>query len=45
MMMISTMLFIGGLIKGRKGEFDTGAVLIILSVDAHILYFADKFLF
>ena len=43
--MISTLLFIALLINERKGEFDTGAVLMILSVDAHIIYFADKFLF
>ncbi len=44
-MMMSTILFIGGLTKKRDCDFDIGAVLIILSVDAHILYFADKFLF
>jgi len=44
-MMISTLLFLVVLIKGRNRDYDAGAVLIILSVDFHILYFADKFLF
>ena len=43
--MISTILIIGCLIKGHKDDFDAGAVLTVISVDAHILYFADKFLF
>ena len=43
--MMSTIIFIGGLKKGRDCDFDIGAVLIILSVDLHILYFAEKFLF
>lgn len=43
--MLTTILIIFSLIKGRERDFDAGAVLILISVDAHILYFADKFLF